>query len=146
MFSSDFFTQLLQLITVGLRTIFKKRPNGARKWVICFVAIFCLSKGIDSGAGGPSYMFYTLQYKILYDGLGVGRCERSEICNTRSAIEQFNGFSNHVRKRIFTEHVLVRLQNIQLKKRAGKNARNMFTIIVKEFKYSVQRGALIDVT
>ena len=48
----------------GLKTITKKRPDGARQWVICFVLIFCLSKGIDSGSGGLSYMFYRLQYKI----------------------------------------------------------------------------------
>jgi hypothetical protein len=49
---------------VGIQTIFKKRPDGARRWVICFVLIFCLSKGIDSGLHGLSYMFYRLQYKI----------------------------------------------------------------------------------
>ena len=61
---SDFFPSLYQIITVGIRTILKERPNGARKWVICFVLIFCLSKGIDSGSGVVSYMFYRLQYKV----------------------------------------------------------------------------------
>ena len=44
--------------------MFKKRPNGGRKWVICFALVFCLSKAIDSGAGSVTYLFYRLQFKI----------------------------------------------------------------------------------
>jgi len=62
--NKDFFPSLLAIMSSGIQTINKTRPNGARKWVICFVLIFCLSKGIDSGSGGLSYMFYRLQYKI----------------------------------------------------------------------------------
>eukprot|EP00092_Neocalanus_flemingeri_P036288 GFUD01039510.1.p1 GENE.GFUD01039510.1~~GFUD01039510.1.p1 ORF type:complete len:539 (-),score=81.11 GFUD01039510.1:778-2394(-) len=62
--NKDFFPNLFQIVTVGIRTIFKRRPNGGRTWIICFVLIFCLSKGIDSGSRVVCYMFYRLQYKI----------------------------------------------------------------------------------
>jgi len=62
--NKDFFPGLLRFLTVGIKTVFKKRPNGRRSWVICFVLIFCLSKGIDSGSSVVNYMFYRLQYKV----------------------------------------------------------------------------------
>ena len=58
------FPWIFALIMSGFKTIFKVRPNGGRTWVICFVLVFCSSKGIDSGSGTVSYMFYMLQYKI----------------------------------------------------------------------------------
>ena len=42
----------------------KKRPGGVRKWILCFCLIFCLSKGIDSGIGAVSYLFYRKQYGV----------------------------------------------------------------------------------
>jgi len=58
------FSWILEIVLSGLRTIFKSRPNNGRTWVVCFVLVFCLSKGIDSGSGTVSYMFYRLQYQI----------------------------------------------------------------------------------
>ena len=52
------------MTVAGVRTIFKRRDKGERTFVICFATIFILSKGIDSGSGGISYMFYRLQYKV----------------------------------------------------------------------------------
>merc|ERR1712142_719103 len=62
--NKDLFSSLCIIVTSGIQTINKKRPDGARLWVVCFVLVFCLSKGIDSGSGVLSYMFYRLQYKI----------------------------------------------------------------------------------
>jgi len=62
--NKDLFSTLCTIMTSGIETINKKRPDGARRWIICFLLVFCLSKGIDSGSNALSYMFYRLQYKI----------------------------------------------------------------------------------
>merc|ERR1719334_438127 len=33
-----------RLVTVGIKTILKKRADGSRRWIICFVLVFTLSK------------------------------------------------------------------------------------------------------
>ena len=57
-FFLDCCKNFLQLSLSGLRTLFKKRPEGARRWILCFTAVFCMSKAIESGAGSVIYMFY----------------------------------------------------------------------------------------
>ena len=52
------------MTVAGVKTIFKRREKGERIFIICFATIFILSKGIDSGSAGLSYMFYRLQYKV----------------------------------------------------------------------------------
>ena len=52
------------MTVAGVRTIFKKRKHGERVFIICFATIFILSKGIDSGAGTVTYLFYRMQYKL----------------------------------------------------------------------------------
>ena len=48
----------------GFRTIFQARPEGRRRWVVCFTLVFCLSSAIDSGASSVNYLFYRLQYGV----------------------------------------------------------------------------------
>lgn len=60
-FFLDCCKNFLQLSLSGLRTLFKKRPEGARRWILCFTAVFCMSKAIESGAGSVIYMFYRWQ-------------------------------------------------------------------------------------
>ena len=57
-FFLDCCKNFLQLSLSGLRTLFKKRPERARRWILCFTAVFCMSKAIESGAGSVIYMFY----------------------------------------------------------------------------------------
>ena len=62
-----------KMTVAGFRTIFKKRKHGERAFIICFATIFILSKGIDSGAGTVTYLFYRMQYKLddtTYSNLG----------------------------------------------------------------------------
>ena len=62
-----------KMTVAGVRTIFKKRKHGERAFIICFATIFILSKGIDSGAGTVTYLFYRMQYKLddtTYSNLG----------------------------------------------------------------------------
>ena len=63
-FFLDCCKNFLQLSLSGFRTLFKKRPEGARRWILCFTAVFCMSKAIDSGAGSVIYMFYRIQYNL----------------------------------------------------------------------------------
>ena len=73
-FILDFFVNFLKITVIGFRTIFKNRPHGARKWIVCFTLVFCMSKAIDSGSGTNDYLFYNLQYKLSdveYGSLGT---------------------------------------------------------------------------
>ena len=62
--SLDCCKNFIQLSLSGFRTLFKRRPEGARRWILCFTAVFCMSKAIDSGAGSVIYMFYRIQYGV----------------------------------------------------------------------------------
>ena len=63
-FHLDLCRSILDIALAGFKTIFKKRKNNQRTFVICFTAIFIFSKAIDCGDKGVQYMFYRLQYKI----------------------------------------------------------------------------------
>ena len=60
----DCCRSLLHLTISGFRTIFKARPGGRRRWVVCLTLVFCLSSAIDSGAAGVNYLFYRRQYGV----------------------------------------------------------------------------------
>jgi len=63
-FNLGVFSWIVEIVMSGVKTILKPRADNGRTWVICFIMVFCFSKGIDSGSGTVSYMFYRLQYKI----------------------------------------------------------------------------------
>ena len=63
-YHSDCCKNFARLTVVGFQTIFKRRPDGARKWILCFVSVFCMAKAIDSGAGSVIYLFYRKQYSV----------------------------------------------------------------------------------
>ena len=53
-----------RVASAGARTLLARRPEGGRRWVLCFALTFCLVKAIDSGSGSVIYLFYRLQYNL----------------------------------------------------------------------------------
>ena len=54
----------------SFQTVFKKRPNKDRLWIILMVLVFIIPTIINAGYGIVGFMFYRLQYKISTEMYG----------------------------------------------------------------------------
>jgi MFS family permease len=54
----------------SFQTVFKKRPNKDRIWIILMVLVFIIPTIIEAGYGIVGFMFYRLQYKISTEMYG----------------------------------------------------------------------------
>ena len=54
----------------SFRTVFKKRPNKDRLWIILMVLVFTIPTIINAGYGIVGFMFYRLQYKMTTEVYG----------------------------------------------------------------------------
>ena len=58
------FKTVAQLTIAGFKTIFKKRKNGARIFILSFAAIFIVIMGVETAVSPIDYLFYRLQYVL----------------------------------------------------------------------------------
>ena len=54
----------------SFQTVFKKRPNKDRIWIILMVLVFIIPTILNAGYGIVGFMFYRLQYKISTEMYG----------------------------------------------------------------------------
>ena len=58
-------------MTIGsFKTVFKKRPNGNRLWIILLIIVFSMPTILGAGYEVVGFMFYRLQYKISTEVYG----------------------------------------------------------------------------
>ena len=58
------FKSVAQLTIAGVKTIFKKRKNGARIFILSFATIFIVFMGVEDAVRSIDYLFYRLQYVL----------------------------------------------------------------------------------
>ena len=58
------FKSVAELTIAGFKTIFKKRNNGARIFILSFAAIFIVFMGVEVAVGTIDYLFFRLQYSL----------------------------------------------------------------------------------
>ena len=58
------FKTVAQLTIAGIKTIFKKRKNGARIFILGFATIFIVFLGVENAVRTIDYLFYRLQYAL----------------------------------------------------------------------------------
>ena len=61
---TDWCKSFWSLTIIGFKTMFKDRPNRARRWIICFSIAFFMFYALESGSEPIIYLFYRLQYHI----------------------------------------------------------------------------------
>ena len=61
---TDWCKGFWSLTIIGFKTMIKKRPNGKRRWIICFSIVFFMFYALESGSEPIVYLFYRLQYHI----------------------------------------------------------------------------------
>ena len=54
----------------SFKTVFKKRPNNDRVWIILMILIFSIPTILNAGYGIVGFMFYRLQYKMTSEVYG----------------------------------------------------------------------------
>ena len=64
------FKGIFKMTVSSFQTVFKKRPNRNRLWIILMVLIFIFPTIIKAGYGIVGFMFYRLQYKISTEVYG----------------------------------------------------------------------------
>ena len=58
------FKTVAQLTIAGIKTIFKKRKNGTRIYILSFATIFIVFLGVENAVRTIDYLFYRLQYLL----------------------------------------------------------------------------------
>ena len=61
---------MFNLTISSFKTVFKKRPNKDRLWIILMILVFSIPTIVDAGYGIIGFMFYRLQYKISTETYG----------------------------------------------------------------------------
>jgi len=62
--------KVLDMTLSSFRTVFKKRPNKDRLWIIMLILIFIIPTILNNGYTIVGFMFYRLQYKISTEMYG----------------------------------------------------------------------------
>lgn len=58
------FKDILNLTISSFKTVFKKRPNQIRVWIVSWILIYCIFFIVGAGFDMVGFKFYRLQYKI----------------------------------------------------------------------------------
>ena len=58
------FKDILNLTISSFKTVFKKRPNPIRVWIVSWILIYCIFFIVGAGFDMVGFKFYRLQYKI----------------------------------------------------------------------------------
>jgi hypothetical protein len=70
LFCLGIFKNIFSLIIGSFKTVFKKRPNKDRIWIVLWILIFSISTIVNAGFEIVGFMFYRFQYKISTEVYG----------------------------------------------------------------------------